>query len=215
MENSQYGSGSSYKMKKCAISGKNVRFNVTGSLILAFGLSNVHALSGVTEGGVLGLTLLLRHWLGISPAISSLVLTILCYFLGVRVLGKPFLCYSAIAAGSYSLFYAVFERIPPVYPQIAELPLAAAIGGAVFVGVGVGLCVRGGGAPTGDDALAMGLSRLLKCKIQWVYLASDLLVLGLSLSYLPLTRIGYSLLSVILSGQLVGLVSKKRGVSYR
>ena len=30
-----------------------------GSAILAFGLYNVHALSNVTEGGVLGMTLLL------------------------------------------------------------------------------------------------------------------------------------------------------------
>ena len=45
-----------------------------GSAILAFGLCHVHAYSGVTEGGVLGLTLLLHHWLGISPSTSGLVL---------------------------------------------------------------------------------------------------------------------------------------------
>ena len=36
--------------------------SIFGSAFLAFGLYNVHALSGVTEGGVLGLTLLLDHW---------------------------------------------------------------------------------------------------------------------------------------------------------
>lgn len=39
------------------------------SAFQAFGLYNVHALSGVTEGGVLGLTLLLDNWFGLSPAI--------------------------------------------------------------------------------------------------------------------------------------------------
>ena len=34
-----------------------------GSAIQAFGLYHVHACSGVTEGGVLGLTLLLQRWL--------------------------------------------------------------------------------------------------------------------------------------------------------
>lgn len=190
------------------ITKKDVLLNLAGSLILAFGLYNIHALSGVTEGGVLGLSLLLRHWLGISPAVSGLVLSCLCYFLGIRVLGKRFLLCSAIAICSYSGFYAVFEQFSPVYPEIGQYPLAAALIGAVFVGVGVGLCVRGGGAPTGDDALAMSLSRSLRCGIQWIYLGSDLLVLLASLSYLPFDRILYSLLSVILSGQVVGLVER-------
>ena len=38
------------------------------SAFQAFGMYNIHALSCVTEGGVFGLTLLLHHWLGISPA---------------------------------------------------------------------------------------------------------------------------------------------------
>ena len=41
---------------------KKVILCVIGSGILAFGLYNIHALSGVTEGGVLGMTLLLNHW---------------------------------------------------------------------------------------------------------------------------------------------------------
>ena len=80
--------------------------------------------------------------------------------------------------------------------------------GAVFVGGGVGICVRGGGAPTGDDALAMALSHRFGVKIQWVYLVSDLLVLGLSLSYIPLGRLWYSLLTVVLSGQIVGFMQR-------
>ena len=61
--------------------------NVIGSAILAFGLYQVHSFAGVTEGGVLGLTLLLHHWLHLSPAVSGLVLNIACYGLGWRLLG--------------------------------------------------------------------------------------------------------------------------------
>lgn len=41
-----------------------------GSAILSFGLYNIHEQTQVTEGGVLGMTLLLQHWLGLSPAIN-------------------------------------------------------------------------------------------------------------------------------------------------
>ena len=185
--------------------------NLLGSAILAFGLYQVHAQSSITEGGVLGATLLLQHWLRLSPALSGLLLNALCYILGWRVLGKGFLLWSAVAGGGFSLFYALFEQFPPLWPALNRLPLAAALLGAVFVGVGVGLCVRCGGAPSGDDALAMSLSRLFGRDIRLIYLLADLTVLLLSLSYLSFRRILISLLSVILSGQIVGLLQPRKG----
>ena len=178
------------------------------SAFQAFGMYNVHALSGVTEGGVLGAVLLIDHWLGISPALSSLILNAACYALGWKTLGRSFIAYSLIAACGYSLGYGICEQFPPLWPQIAGHPLLAAIVGALFIGIGAGLTVRAGGATSGDDALAMSISHLTKAPIQWIYLTSDLLVLLLSLSYIPLRRIGYSLLTVLLSGQLIGLVQK-------
>lgn len=181
---------------------------LTGSAILAFGLYHVHSFSGVTEGGVLGMTLLLHYWFHISPALSGLIMNGACYLLGWKVLGKDFVLYSIIAGGGFSLFYAVFECFNPLWPQLANMPLAASVIGAAFVGVGVGLSVLAGGAPGGDDALAMSLSHLTGRKIQWIYLASDLIVLALSLSYIPLNRILYSLLTVLLSGQIIGWIQK-------
>ena len=189
---------------------KNCLVILLGSAILAFGLYNIHSFSGVTEGGVLGLTLLLHHWFGISPSVSGFVLNAVCYFIGFRVLGKAFIAYSAVAGVGFSAFYAIFEQFEPLFPQIAEHPLLAAIVGAVFVGAGVGLCVRVGSAPTGDDALAMSLSQKLNISIVWVYLVSDLLVLSLSITYIPIKRLAYSLLTVILSGQLVGFIEKAK-----
>ena len=184
-----------------------------GSAILAFGLYHIHAQSNVTEGGVLGLTLLLYHWFHISPAFSGLIINFACYYLGWKTLGKRFIAYSCISGGAYSVFYFVFEQFDPIWPEIQNHPLIAAVLGAAFVGVGIGICVRVGGATCGDDALAMSLSKVLKKDIQWIYLFSDLTVLGLSLTYIPVRRILYSLLTVILSGQIIGWISKENGKS--
>lgn len=178
------------------------------SALQAFGMYNIHALSGVTEGGIFGLILLLDHWLSLSPAISSLVLNGACYALGWRTLGRSFIAYSLIASCGYSAAYAVCECFPPLWPQIAEMPLLASVAGALFIGVGAGLCVRAGGATSGDDALAMSLTRLTRIPIERLYLISDLVVLLLSLSYIPLRRIGYSLLTVVLSGQIIGWIQR-------
>ena len=181
---------------------------LAGSVIQAIGIYNIHSLSNVTEGGVLGLTLLLQHWFQISPAVSSLILNLVCYAIGWRLLGKEFIGYSLVSICAYSASYGLFEQFPPLWPDIALYPLLAAIAGALFIGIGAGLCVRAGGATAGDDALAMSFSHLFRLPIQRIYLISDLAVLLLSLSYIPMQRIAYSLLTVILSGQIIGWIQK-------
>ena len=178
------------------------------SALQAFGMYNIHALSGVTEGGIFGLILLLDHWFGLSPAITSFLLNSSCYLLGWKTLGKSFVGYSLVAACGYSATYALCQQFPPLWPGIAQMPLLASVLGALFIGIGAGICVRVGGATSGDDALAMSLSQILHLPIERIYLASDLIVLALSLSYIPLRRIGYSLLTVILSGQIIGWIQK-------
>lgn len=187
---------------------RNCVILLVGSIIQAIGIYNIHAVSSVTEGGVLGLTLLLKHWFDLSPAISSFVLNLVCYGIGWRTLGKEFIGYSLISICVYSVSYGILEQFPPIWPEIANFPLIAAILGAVFIGIGAGLCVRAGGATAGDDALAMSFSHILKISIQWVYLFTDLTVLLLSLSYIPFRRIIWSLLTVTLSGQIIGIIQK-------
>lgn len=187
------------KIKSCLIA-------ILGSSFLAFGLYHVHSFSGVTEGGVLGMTLLLEHWFHISPSTSGFVMNMICYAMGWKLLGKSFIVYSLLSSASFSISYRIYEQFPPLWPQLASMPLVASIVGALFVGIGAGLCVRIGGATGGDDALAMSLSHITHVKIQWIYLLSDFAVLGLSISYIPLNRIAYSVLTVLLSGQLIGFV---------
>ncbi len=183
---------------------------IIGSIIQAFGLYNIHSCSGVTEGGILGLTLLLDHWFQISPAFSGAVLNGVCYLIGWKVLGGDFILYSLISTAGFCGSYKIFEQFSPLWPQLYDMPLLAAVLGALFIGIGVGMCVRVGGAPGGDDALAMSISHLTGAGVEKIYLVSDLLVLGLSISYIPVERLGYSLLTVVLSGQIIGWMQKRK-----
>ena len=181
-----------------------------GSIIQAFGIYNIHSLADVTEGGVLGLTLLLHHWFDISPAVSALILNGICFGMGWKVLGKNFLAYSGLSILCYSGCYAMFECFPPMWPGIVQYPLIAAVAGAMCIGIGAGLCVCAGGATAGDDAMAMSINHLTKIPVERIYLASDLTVLVLSLSYIPFKKIAWSLLTVVLSGQIIGLLQKTK-----
>ena len=178
-----------------------------GTAIISFGITNIHSRVGISEGGVLGLLLLCNFWLGISSSILSPLLDGLSYLLGFKYLGKEFLKTSIFASISLSFFYRIWESIGPVLPDLSSYPLAASVAGALLIGTGCGLVVRQGASSGGDDALALVISKLTKWKISRAYLFTDVTVLVLSLSYIPLTKIVYSLITVTISSFMIDFVS--------
>ena len=179
---------------------------IIGTAILSFGLFNIHFQSNITEGGVLGMTLLINNLFGIRPGISGIIIDSICYFLGYKYLGKAFLKNAVVATIGFSLFYTLFESIGFILPEMTAVPLMAAIIGGLFVGVGVGLVVSEGGASGGDDALALIISRATKCKIAKAYLATDFTVLILSISYISKRNIILSLVTVMISSFIIGKI---------
>lgn len=93
-------------------------------------------------------------------------------------------------------------------PDLSAYPLLAAVFGSVFVGIGVGLIVRQGGSSGGDDALALSISRVTRWKLSRSYLFTDVTVLLLSLSYIPASRIVFSLITVTLSSHLIDWIKE-------
>ncbi len=182
---------------------------ISGSLILSFGIYNIHSVSKVTEGGVLGLILLIEYWFSISPAISSFIIDVTCFLIGFKILGGDFLKSSLLATASFSLSYRFWQLWPPVFFDLSSMPLVAAIIGGIFVGVGVGLCVKEGGAAGADDTLALIYSYKTKRNVAKFYVMSDITILTLSLSYIPFENAIYSLLSVMISSFVISKISLK------
>ena len=183
-----------------------------GTGILAFGLFNIHARTGISEGGVLGLSLLIYHWLNISPGISGFLLDMISFGIGTCVIGGKFLRDSVAASAMYACWYRIWEQIGPLLPDLSALPFAAALLGGIFVGVGCGLVVRYDCAAGGDDALAIVFHKLTGRKVSCFYVVSDFTVLMLSLSYIPARRIVWSLFSVLVSSAVIELLrALKRG----
>lgn len=184
-------------------SGRMILMILLGAAICSFGIHNTHQRTGITEGGVIGMMLLVEHWLGFSPAYITPVLDIACYLLAWRYLGAGFIKVSVVSTLSVSLFYKVWEQFPPMLPDLSAHPLAAAVLGGLFVGVGVGLIVRQGGSSGGDDALALVISKVSRWRLARCYLFTDITVLVLSLSYIPVKRIAFSLITVTISSFLI------------
>ena len=167
-----------------------------GAMICTFGIHNIHQRTHITEGGMIGLMLLVERWLNISPAYITPVLDISCYLLACKFLGGRFIKISIVSTACVSGFYKIWELFPPMLPDLSAHPLTAAVLGGMFVGIGVGLIVRQGGSSGG------------------AYLFTDLTVLILSLSYIPLRRIVFSLITVTISSCLIDLVKDYKGHSF-
>ncbi|MDD2495550.1 MAG: YitT family protein [Tissierellia bacterium] len=174
-----------------------------GTAIISFGIYNIHQQTDITEGGIIGLILLLNHWTGASASILSPILDILAYGITFRYLGKDFLKTSFVATLSLAGFFKLWEQFPPILPDLSSYPFIAAIIGGIFIGTGTGLIIKQGGSAGGDDALALTISELTNCRISYSYLATDLTVLLLSLTYLPLRRIAFSLITVTVSSLII------------
>ena len=180
-----------------------------GLCISSFGVYNIHQQAGITEGGVIGLILLLNHWTGISTAILSMSLDIVCYAFAFKYLGWDFIKVSAVSTLSLGGFFKLWEQFPPLLPDLSPYPLLAALLGGIFVGVGVGLVIGQGGSSGGDDALALAISKVTGIRISRSYLITDISVLFLSLTYIPFSRIGYSLVTVTVSSLLIDWVHQR------
>ena len=153
------------------LSWQRIGLIILGAAVCSFGIHNIHQRTGITEGGVIGLMLLAEHWLGFSPAFLTPVLDAACYLLAFKYLGGRFIRISVISTLSVSLFYKVWECFPPMLPDLSAYPLAAALLGGMFVGIGVGIIVRQGGSSGGDDALEMCIRDRYKVGKKKVYMS--------------------------------------------
>lgn len=179
-----------------------------GAMICTFGIHNIHQRTHITEGGVIGLMLFVEHWCAFSPAYITPVLDIACYLLAFKYLGAGFIKISIVSTMFVSGFYKLWEQFPPMLPDLSDHPLAAAVLGGLFVGIGVGLIIRQGGSSGGDDALALSISHIFKWRLSRSYLFTDAVILLLSLSYIPVMRIAFSLITVTISSYLIDWVKE-------
>ena len=71
----------------------------------------------------------------------------------------------------------------------------------------IGRCIGEAGASAdGDDALPLSIQKVSGWRLSRCYLVTDLSVLLLSLSYIPVTSIVYSLITVFISSPLIDVI---------
>ncbi|MNW57025.1 hypothetical protein D3C74_347930 [compost metagenome] len=176
---------------------------LSGTLLLAFTYYHINYQNHLTEGGVVGLSLLGKYVLGISPSLSILILDIPVLLIAMIFKGRAFVLNTFISVGAFTVFYSLMERYSGWVINLQDnLPLAALLSG-VLTGLGAGMVLRGGGASGGDDILSLLISEWKGIKVGTVFILMDVIVLALSLFYMPLKETLYTVIAVVVAGYVI------------
>ena len=90
-ENGERNAATKNKAGAGAVHAGRIAVIMLGTAILSFGIHNIHQRTAITEGGIIGLVLLINHWLGVPASIASPLLDAASYALAFKFLGWDFL----------------------------------------------------------------------------------------------------------------------------
>lgn len=165
-----------------------------GCAIYGFSLDAVSIPNQLADGGLSGITLIIRYWWHIDPGLSTLVLNIPLIILGWRYMGKRLLVYTIWGTGCLSFFLWFWRHLPIIIQLNFEhdLFISAMLAGALS-GIGLGIVFRFYGTTGGTDIIARILQIKYGISSGKSLLALDAIVLFLSLSYLDVRHMMYTL----------------------
>lgn len=189
---------------------KNVLPILLGTAIYAFGILFFIIPNQLMEGGVTGITILLKYALGISPSLSNLVLNIPLFLLGWKILGGRQIIYTGIGIASLSIFLMIFEKMIHygwIIPFETDFILATLYAG-VTLGAGLGIVFRFGGTTGGSDIIARILGRKYGFSMGQVILTIDIIIIGLSLFYVDKENILYTFVAVFIASKVIDFIQE-------
>ena len=172
-----------------------------GCAIYGISLDMISVPNKLADGGLSGISLLLRHFWGINMGLSTLILNIPLILLGYRFMGKRLLAYTIWGTVSLSFFLWFWRSVPIIKQLDLEHDLfLSAISAGVLSGIGLGLVFRYNGTSGGTDIIARICQIKFGISSGKMLLFCDAVVLFASLSYLDIKHMMYTLLaSFILS----------------
>lgn len=176
-----------------------------GTAIYAFGFVEFNMGNHLAEGGVAGLSLIGYALLNIDPSYTQLILNIPLLILGYRFLGRRTFVYTIWGIVSLSIWMWIFQRIP-VAINVGHDYLIAALLAGVFAGTGIGLVFRFGGTTGGADIIAKLLQIKAGVAVGRTFFIFDACVMLLSLSYIDLRHMMYTLIASFVAAQVINVV---------
>lgn len=180
-----------------------------GCAIYGISLDMISVPNKLADGGLSGISLILRHFWGINMGLSTLILNIPLILLGYRFMGKRLLAYTIWGTVSLSFFLWFWRSVPIIKQLNLEHDLfLSAISAGVLSGIGLGLVFRYNGTSGGTDIIARICQLKLGISSGKMLLFCDAVVLFASLSYLDIKHMMYTLLASFVLSRVMDTVQQ-------
>ncbi len=172
----------------------NLMLLTLGSLVFAFGLKTIALPQGFISGGLAGVGLLLHYTLGwMGPGPWYLLINLPVFLLGWLSISRRFFLYSLYGTLVFTLSLSLFR-----FSVSIQDPLLAALAGGTLMGAGAGIALRSIGSLGGMDIIAIYLNQRFNLRIGQVFFYFNSLLFLVSLFFLDLEPVLYSLAMVFI-----------------
>jgi uncharacterized membrane-anchored protein YitT (DUF2179 family) len=153
---------------------KRTLFIILGALLVSVALEIFLIPNNIIDGGIVGISIMLAHFINIPIGVFLFVLNLPFIFLGYKQIGKTF----AISTLFSILIMSIgTQLLHPVAPLTTDRLLSPVFGG-IILGIGVGLVIRSGGSLDGTEIVAILFNKKTPFSVGEVVMFFNLFILG-------------------------------------
>jgi uncharacterized membrane-anchored protein YitT (DUF2179 family) len=180
---------------------KEYIFIIIGVFSAGFGLNGFLLPNRFIDGGATGISLLLQNITSIDLSYLLILVNLPFIILASRTFSFKFAIKSIVAISFLALVVHYVD-----YPTITEDKLLIAVFGGFFLGLGIGMAMRGGSVIDGTEVLAIFLSRKLSITVGDVLLLINILIFSFGAYILSVETALYAILTYLAAAKTVDFV---------
>src|SRR4051812_44990671 len=172
-----------------------------GVMSAAFGLKSFLLPNDFIDGGITGVSLLVRAVTDWQLPLLIIALNLPFMWLGMRQIGRGFVIKTAFGILALALSLAFID-----FPILTADKLLVAVFGGFFLGAGIGLTMRGGGVIDGTEVMAISFSKSTGLTIGDIILIVNIIIFSFAAWLLSFETALYSILAYLSASKTVDFI---------
>lgn len=173
------------------------------AFISAIGI-NLIASNSVAFGGVSGLAIILQSTINIPISITNLIVNILFFIVGFKLIGEKFFIRSLYVVILQSIFLQCTSFITYLKLDL----LITSVYGGILLGTGVAIAIRVGGSTGGTDMLALIINHIAKVSISSSMFVIDALIITFGLFFNGINQALYAFIIIFFIKKAIEITGK-------
>lgn len=169
---------------------KSLLFKIIGVIFAVVAIKGFMIPNHFLDGGITGISILIHEFYHIEVSIPLVLLNLPFIYIGYKKIGKSFAVNSLLAV----ILLGIVMHFMPV-PIVTKDHFLTAVFGGVFVGLGIGFVIRGGGVIDGLEVIAEYSNKQFGLTTSEIIMAINTTIFLIIAFYLGLEKAMYSIVT--------------------